>query len=46
MITERMLELFILRDILQKGVGREYRENRMWDRYYELKAEFLKPYRI
>lgn len=46
MTTERMLELFILRDILHKGVGREYREYKMWDRYYELKAEFLKPYRI
>lgn len=47
MITERMLELLILRDmLLQKGVGREYRESRMWNRYFELKAEFLKPYRI
>ena len=46
MILERMLELLILRDMLQKGVGREYKENKMWDRYYKLKAEFLKPYRI
>ncbi len=46
MTTERMLELLILQDILQKGVGREYRESRMWDRYRELKVEFLKPYRI
>lgn len=46
MITERMLELLILQSILQKGVGREYKESRMWDRYHKLKAEFLKPYRI
>lgn len=46
MTTERMLELLILQDILQKEVGYEYRESRMWDRYRELKAEFLKPYRI
>lgn len=46
MIIERMLELLILQSILQKGVGREYRESRMWDRYHKLKAEFLKPYRI
>lgn len=46
MTTERMLELLILRDILQKRVDREYRKSRMWDRYHELKAEFLKPYRI
>lgn len=46
MITERMLELLILQSILQKGVGREYKESKMWDRYHELKAEFLKPYRI
>jgi hypothetical protein len=46
MTIERMLELLILRDILQKGVGHGYRESRMWDRYHELKAEFLKPYRI
>lgn len=46
MTTERMLELLILQSMLQKGVGREYRESRMWDRYHELKAEFLKPYRI
>ena len=46
MTTERMLELLILRDMLQKGVGREYIESRMWKRYFELKAEFLKPYRI
>lgn len=46
MITERMLELLILQNILQKGVGREYTESKMWDRYHKLKAEFLKPYRI
>ena len=46
MTTERMLELLILRDMLQKGVSREYRESSMWNRYHELKAEFLKPYRI
>lgn len=46
MITERMLELLILQNILQKGVGREYRESKMWDMYHKLKAEFLKPYRI
>ncbi len=46
MITERMLELLILQSILQKGVGREYTESKMWDRYHKLKAEFLKPYRI
>lgn len=46
MITERMLELLILQSILQKGVGREYKESRMWDRYHKLKAEFLKQYRI
>ena len=46
MITERMLELLILQSILQKGVGREYKESKMWDRYHKLKAEFLKPYRI
>lgn len=46
MITERMLELLILQSILQKGVGREYRESKMWDRYHKLKAEFLKQYRI
>ena len=46
MITERMLELLILQNILQKGVGREYRESKMWDRYHKLKAEFLKQYRI
>ena len=46
MITERMLELLILQNILQKGVGREYTESKMWNRYFELKAEFLKPYRI
>lgn len=46
MTTERMLELLILRDILQKGVGREYRESKMWNRYFELKADFLKPYHV
>lgn len=46
MTTERMLELLILRDILQKGVFREYIESRMWDRYHKLEAEFLKQYRI
>lgn len=46
MTTERMLELLILQSMLQKGVGREYRESRMWDRYHKLKAEFLEPYRI
>lgn len=46
MIIERMLELLILQSILQKGVGREYKESKMWDRYHKLKAEFLKPYRI
>ena len=46
MTIERMLELLILRDMLQRGVCHEYRESRMWDRYHELKAEFLKPYRI
>ena len=46
MTTERMLELLILQSMLQKEVGREYRESKMWDRYHELKAEFLKPYRI
>lgn len=46
MTVERMLELLILRDMLQRGVVHEYGESRMWDRYHELKAEFLKPYRI
>ena len=46
MTTERMLELLILQNMLQKEVGHKYRESRMWDRYRELKAEFLKPYRI
>lgn len=46
MTTERMLELLILQSMLQKGVGCEYKESRMWGRYHELKAEFLKPYRI
>ena len=46
MTIERMLELLILRDMLQKEVGHEYRESRMWDRYRELRAEFLKLYRI
>lgn len=46
MTTVRMLEFLILRDILQKGVGRDYRENRMWDRYFELKTDFLKPYHV
>lgn len=46
MTIERMLELLILRDILQKGVGRDYRESRMWDRYFELKTDFLKPYHV
>ena len=46
MTIERMLELLILRDMLQRGVCHEYTEHKMWDRYHELKAEFLKPYRI
>lgn len=47
MITERMLELLILQSMLQKGAGlSKYKEIRMWDRYRELRAEFLKPYRI
>lgn len=46
MITERMLELLILQNMLQRGVVHEYRESKMWDRYHKLKAEFLKPYRI
>ena len=46
MTTERMLELLILQNMLQKEVDHEYKESRMWDRYHELKAEFLKPYRI
>lgn len=46
MTTERMLEFLILRDILQKGVGREYKENKMWDRYYVLRTDFLKPYHV
>ena len=46
MITERMLELLILRDMLQRGVYREYTKSKMWDRYHKLEAEFLKPYRI
>lgn len=46
MTTKRMLEFLILRDILQKGVGREYKEIRMWDRYFELKTDFLKPYHV
>lgn len=46
MTTERMLELLILQNMLQKQVSRKYGEIRMWDRYRELKAEFLEPYRI
>ena len=46
MTTERMLELLILQNMLQKQVSRKYGEIRMWDRYHELKAEFLEPYRI
>lgn len=45
MTTERMLELLILQGLLPR-VGNEYKKNKMLDRFYELRTEFLKPYRI
>ena len=45
MTIERMLELLILQGLLPR-VGNEYKKNKMLDRFYELRTEFLKPYRI